>query len=392
MILGNDAFAFASSVELEKEPKIEAKAYGRVEGRCLTGSRPVPDQEIELSGDLISQSTRARNVSFSQKTKTDHQGRFAFKSVIPSRSLRVNRVEPEKIALGIWSIGEPVRVEPGATAQVMLGGKGRPVIGRVELPAGWTAAIDFSDRSEARIESNRPFTPIPFSLLRGKTSLAGLILHSRGTNVGATAPKVSGLITTAACRPASRRPRWIVSDRRRARRRVLGLPSGSTESLFITRYRVQYKRNSADHSRAHHPCSPSSRRYPTAGADEPIDVGVLRLAPRVTLKAGEPAPAFKVTTLSTAESFLCPKIKTLRGKFLLIDFGTSWDIAMPQQITLLNEVYQEVQRGRAVRDPQLDHGGRQRANQEIDRGQGPAMAAGDRRATLERDRVGLRHR
>ncbi len=51
----------------------------------------------------------------------------------------------------------------------MLGGKGRPVIGRVQRPLGWTKPVDFNDRSEAHIESNRPSTPYPLSLFRGKT-------------------------------------------------------------------------------------------------------------------------------------------------------------------------------------------------------------------------------
>ncbi len=333
LILGNDAFAFASSAELVKAPKIEAKPYGGVEGRCLTGSRPVPDQEIELSGDLISQSTSARNVFFSQKTKTDHEGRFAFKNVIASRSLRVNRRDPAKLARGIWSIGQPVRVEPGATAHVMLGGKGRPVIGRVEPPAGWTTAINFSDRSEARIESNRPFTPIPFSLLRGKTSMAGADLtawherwrdspesldyHDRRVSAGvALAPDGSFRIDD------------VPAGEYRLAIRVNG------ESIHHVT--VQYKRNSGPF--AHIIRVFTVPPVPNGRSDEPIDVGVLRLTPRVTLKAGEPAPAFKVTTvdgrkLSVPEDF--------RGKFLLIDFGSLWDIAAPHQITLLNEVYQK---------------------------------------------------
>ena len=81
--------------------------------------------------------------------------------------------ETEDEARGVWSLGEPVHVEAGKTAEVMLGGKGRPVIGRVEPPLGWTNPIDFNDRSVAHIESNRPFTPYPFSLFRGKTMADG---------------------------------------------------------------------------------------------------------------------------------------------------------------------------------------------------------------------------
>ena len=74
--------------------------------------------------------------------------------------------DPENLARGIWTLGEPVRVEPGKTTRFTLGGKGRPVIGRIEPPEGWTEPIDFSDRSEARIDTSQPHTPYPLRLSR----------------------------------------------------------------------------------------------------------------------------------------------------------------------------------------------------------------------------------
>jgi AhpC/TSA family len=332
LILGDDACAYASSEELEKESKIEAKPYGRIEGRCLIGNRPISNQELEMDGILANHSTRNCNVILTQKTKTDELGRFTFKSVIPTRSLRIRRVDRKDFARGVWSIGDPVGVEPGATAQVMLGGKGRPVIGRVEPPSGWTKPIDFTDRSEAHIESDRPFTPYPLSLFRGKISLAGSELTAwnerwRESAEGHDDADLRVSIGIGLAPDGSFRIDDVPAGEYRLAIRVNG------ESIHhIT---VQYKRNSGPFAHIIRVFTVSP--VPNGRSDEPIDVGVLRLTPRVTLKAGEPAPAFKVTTvdgrkLSVPEDF--------RGKFLLIDFATLWDIAAPHQITLLNEVNQ----------------------------------------------------
>src|SRR5262249_41986036 len=140
-------------------------------GQYRVGSRPVPNQELALSG-MIGYSDGASTIFLNQKATTDPEGRFTFQNVVPASGLRIARRDKDE-ARGVWSIGEPVHVEPGKTAQARLGGKGRPVIGRVEPPSGWTKPIDFNDRSEAHIESNRPFTPYPLSLFRGKTTKDG---------------------------------------------------------------------------------------------------------------------------------------------------------------------------------------------------------------------------
>jgi hypothetical protein len=71
-------------------------------------------------------------LKFDLMTKSDGDGRFRFERVPPGnhmvfRYINLNGDEPGPIG---FSHGEPVTVRPGETAQVTLGGKGRPVIGR----------------------------------------------------------------------------------------------------------------------------------------------------------------------------------------------------------------------------------------------------------------------
>ena len=75
---------------------------------------------------------------YSIETRTDAQGRFVFDRVIPGAS-EVSRVVVTEFGngmqqhMGCWQ--EPVDVAPGQTVLVRIGGKGRPVVGRVVLQA-----------------------------------------------------------------------------------------------------------------------------------------------------------------------------------------------------------------------------------------------------------------
>ena len=84
------------------------------------------------------------NVFFQYDVKTDAQGRFVFERVIPgpasvSRSIQIS---PHQFGFGAWV---SVNVDPGKTAQVNVGGTGRPVVGRAVKPPGQEIAIDWSN-------------------------------------------------------------------------------------------------------------------------------------------------------------------------------------------------------------------------------------------------------
>ncbi len=330
LILGDDSFAFAGTDSLKRSRTVRATPYGQIEGRCFVGGRAVPDQELELDGELGNRSTRS-NVSIRQTVKTDNEGRFTFRSVIPTRGIRIARKDRDDAHPRFWSLGEPVHVEPGATAQVILGGNGRPVIGRVEPPAGWTKPIDFTDRSEARIDSNQPF-PTPVSLFRGKTSFPGneiMAWNERWNNSPESwdyaARRVSMGVPLAS--DGSFRIDDVPPGDYRLAIRVNGEPS-----FLFTSVR---KRDAGPFLRIVQtftmPVVPRARK-------NPLDLGVMQLQPRVALEVGQPAPTFEVTTID-GKKLGVPR--DFRGKFLLLDFTTMWDIQARNQMPPLNDVYQK---------------------------------------------------
>src|SRR6185295_19020277 len=141
----NDAgYAQFAREEVPADGKIIHRPWGRVEGTFLIGKTPQPNQLLSLypmsSGRALATTNPAspyRMVSsgghmrLTQRTSTDAQGHFLFERVPPG-SMMISR---------IVTIGRTARSNNLATAEVRagqtttanIGGKGRPVIGRVAL-------------------------------------------------------------------------------------------------------------------------------------------------------------------------------------------------------------------------------------------------------------------
>jgi beta-lactamase regulating signal transducer with metallopeptidase domain/uncharacterized GH25 family protein len=337
LILGDDSYAFAGTEALEKSPKIQAKAYARVEGQYLIGNRPVPHQQLELSG-MIKGSTGSSTIHLDQKATTDPEGRFTFKNVIPDAGLRVARLDRTEGPGHIWSIGEAVRAEPGTTAHVTLGGKGRPIIGRIEPPEAWAKPVDFTVESMAGLETNRTL-PDPLSLYRGKTSL--------GAEWNDWLHRWSG--SPEGREYASRRAAVSVGLEPDGSFRIDDVSPGDYRLAIRVNGKAQfhvtatYGRDPGPFGRIVHTFTVPP--IPGGRTDEPLNLGVMRLRPRVALKVGTPAPAFEVATVED-KRLTVPG--DFRGKFLLIDFSTTWDSQSGIQITRLNDV-----NGRFGKDPRF---------------------------------------
>jgi len=111
--------------------KITVEPWGRIEGTMLVGTKPVPDHAIS-----VHTSSGGRYVATKHTARTDTQGRFVLEHVAPGHFYISKKTEIE-----LRTSSETVeeyhlsrRLEPEETARVALGGVGRPVLARVNLP------------------------------------------------------------------------------------------------------------------------------------------------------------------------------------------------------------------------------------------------------------------
>jgi peroxiredoxin len=132
--------------EFAKSGKLVLQPWGKIEGEVQIGGLPAPNQQVEFSPALFQREGRTYNFGYGYTTLTDQQGRFTFDRVVPGPGSVWRVIDNAAASHGfpVWGWQERVDVKPNQTARVQIGGKGRPVIGRVaidgtpETPVDWT--------------------------------------------------------------------------------------------------------------------------------------------------------------------------------------------------------------------------------------------------------------
>ena len=275
-------YADVSSEEFAKSGKLVLQPWGRIEGGVRIGSRIGSDQEVMF---LPNQPNQAYFGSLGYTTQTDERGRFRFDWVVPGAG-RVSRVVATKFSGGAtlarqcWS--EFVYVKPGQTVQVTIGGKGRPVTGRIVLDGTPESPIDWTRNDPVEI----------------------------------------GWMFAA----------HIEKD---GRFRLDDIPSG--------RHTLDVRVNAPSHG-AGGPVIGRVRRdftvpeMPDGRSNEPLDLGTITVK-LDALQVGDLAPDFDVERIGTPEKGQRVKLSDYRGKLVLLDFwaGFQW-----QDMTVLKEVQEKL--------------------------------------------------
>ncbi len=128
---------------------ITLQPWGRIEGTLRLNGKPLDRAGIRL--DRLHDSDGSPHVSMAFDVQTDQEGRFVFETVPPGEwmvehAIRVRPLGKLRVDSPIGSHGVPVRVHPGETARLNLGGTGRPVLGRTMVP-GNTRPILWTENS-----------------------------------------------------------------------------------------------------------------------------------------------------------------------------------------------------------------------------------------------------
>lgn len=315
VVLGDDAFALASQAALATSPKVQARPYGRIEGQLLVGGRPAANQQMEIHAGFRDESAPFCGVYLQSMATTDRDGRFTLERLVPLPRLRISRRRR------LWYLGEPVRVVAGETTRITIGGNGRPVVGRVLAPEGFKGSINFSVGSMVRIESNRPLTPYPLELVRGKVNLNDLTPYKWSQKWDQS-------------------PEGIAYHESRVAGEIEVAPDGSFrfDALPAGDYRLSIRINEAAPGQG--PFDRVVKEFtvpPFSGPrqPEPLDIGEIRLTVRKS-REGQPEPDFQVKTVDGKTV----RLADYRGKFLLLDFGAMWEDGCVLGIPSLNEIYQ----------------------------------------------------
>jgi hypothetical protein len=115
--------------EFNQALEINLEAWGRIEGKVIWGDTPGSGEKVSLiahGGKPTKTFQPTFMVNHFQNKVTDQDGKFVFENVPPGHAQ--------------LSCGQPtqfVQVLPGTPTQVVLGGRGRPIIGKLVGRDSW---------------------------------------------------------------------------------------------------------------------------------------------------------------------------------------------------------------------------------------------------------------
>lgn len=153
MVVSDEGFALLKPDELAKGGRIAVPPWGKIEGKAFIGSAPAAGHVIQVSGGIAEANQPKfldpdfNRVRMEDEATADANGQFVLARVVPGRRTVGIQVAQAQAANGMTMIGwtqrATVEVEAGTTANVVLGGKGRPVIGRVIVPPELADQVDW---------------------------------------------------------------------------------------------------------------------------------------------------------------------------------------------------------------------------------------------------------
>jgi RNA polymerase sigma factor (sigma-70 family) len=186
IVLHDRGFA-EQTIDAKPAPAYELriKPWGRVEGTLRVGSLVMPGtgQPVSLAYERDGDTPKAIPW-WSGEARTDASGRFAFERVRPG-AVTIARDIPVQTTQSTWTIyhgaSAPVDVAPGMTAHPVLGGTGRPVVGKVIAPAEIAGRIDWNQGVNSLIHKEPDVQPGPKKSPRSAPRSHGLVLGRDGS-------------------------------------------------------------------------------------------------------------------------------------------------------------------------------------------------------------------
>ncbi len=315
-VIHERGYAEASEAQFRQDPVLTLKPWARVEGVLRRGRAPRPDNALRL--EVRARGYESPQVVHVYKARTDDQGRFAIERV-PYGQGDLGPHRAGSATLGI-EYYQPLHIEPGQTTHAVLGGRGRPVVGRIAGPPGVDVDLG-SEHQSVHVRKKSPAAPDDV-LERGKEAFQAWWEAWRATEEGrhwdalpsffSSKLDAGGTFRLEELPPGS----WSLSAD------LQGPVPESKDRRIVRLGRL-----------AHNFIVPEIL---DEQSDEPLDLGTLTADPvPIPLQVGDEAPAFEATTLDGRTV----KLAELRGKLLLLSFWATWCGPCIQQMPKIKAVY-----------------------------------------------------
>lgn len=334
LVVDTNGFAEVRVGNLEKNPEVRLQKYARVEGQLMIGARPGTNETVDLDLAFIPYADYPRDfppMNLYLQTHTDGDGKFVFERVPPVTVQVYYQPKVRDTAMGIIPQSQTTGLflKPGETRRITLGGKGRPVIGRLVVH-GYDGQIDYRNDVQTIQTIVAPPPGLPNltalsqafavkmrSLDNSEARRTAMAEHQKEWD--AAMKKTREFYQTKAGQEYYlSKHRYALNFSQDGSFRIEDVPGG--------KYNLQIELHEPGGNSFQQPLIGSLTKEiilpdsPGGRSDKAFNLGTLNLTARPNLKAGTPAPDFDVKTLDGKPL----KLSDFRGKFVLLDFWATW--------------------------------------------------------------------
>lgn len=320
LIVAHDkGFASISLDELIDSNEIHLQSWGRIEGRVAEG-RHVAGNKIWMAG-LPNSTWFLHRREYRYETECDAGGRFVFEKVPTGWFEAGYLVRIGEMGASITS-RTPVEVRSGETAKIMLGGSGRPIVGKFVPPKGYDKPIYFGNGLRS-LTTTRPDEPHPenYDQMTRREQQQWRIQWRKSKDYR-----------------LYRDAYWHDPNWRQYTFRINDDGSFRIEDVIAGTYdlTVWIEERLTGQGRPEEIGSYRGTievpQMPGRRSDEPLDLGELELVMHEPLRVGDMAPLFEARTLDDKHL----KLIEYRGMFVLLSF---WQPVSHPEIEQLRELY-----------------------------------------------------
>jgi peroxiredoxin len=327
-------FAEVRVSDVSASGKVILQPWGRLKGVLRVGQKPEPGQSILVENAFFRSAEVGRSypaLSTYLRTEPDAQGNFVFDQVPPGerRVCLQYKLNDREFGRTATSHGVPVTVSPGETKEVILGGDGRRVVGRIVALGAEPEDIDW--RRDVHMLQSQVVLPAELS-----------------------APWDTPKMTDEERRKAWQIYRekqaafWRSEEGRRIERnqRSYVLLFDSDGSFHIDNvppgdYTLYVSVTNPERGDNYYETVGSLNKpvtIPAASAGGPnqsFDVGQIQLPIRGMLRVGRKAPKFEVKTFDDKPV----KLEDFKGRYVLLDFWATAPGTRPRDVTILKSLH-----------------------------------------------------
>jgi hypothetical protein len=137
LVIADAGYARADRDQLMKSPDVRITPWGRIHGRMLLETKPAAGVNLQAYEVDSAEDQRPVQVAIVERATTDAQGGFVMNRVVAG-SVQIERnIEQHSGANSMIFSGDvgTAQVAAGQTTTILIGGVGRPVVGRFIYPS-----------------------------------------------------------------------------------------------------------------------------------------------------------------------------------------------------------------------------------------------------------------